>query len=412
MVTRELGSLILCRSQLGCPQKIVISCWIQLQIAYAFVVHEDIIQIPQIDIRQLLSQNELNLGIDRLAHLGIDFAARLVDERIDSGIRVVAEATDAGVAPCVAAGCAVKRGAEWRTQVGGQAARPFDLASLTKPMTAVAVARSAPGAQARGRGGLSRTSRLGDLVPDLRDTASADASLELLLSHRAGLLGHIAVFEPLMEGRAVDADAALRAAANARREECRGACPGAGFAPVYSDLGYALAGVALARYTGLRDAGEAIARLVSEPLGLRDALGTARDLTAAGLDLETTAAPTEDVPWRGGLVRGRVHDENAWALTGLGGSGHAGMFGTVGAVLRFGQTVLDALRGEGPFAGTDLAWLIAERPGGTLRAGFDGRSPQGSSAGERFGPRSFGHLGFTGTSLCDRTRTRRSLPSS
>ena len=37
-----------------------------------------------------------------------------------------------------------------------------------------------------------------------------------------------------------------------------------------------------------------------------------------------------------GRSSGRVHDENAWALTGEGGSGHAGMFGTVGAVLAFG----------------------------------------------------------------------------
>jgi CubicO group peptidase (beta-lactamase class C family) len=45
---------------------------------------------------------------------------------------------------------------------------------------------------------------------------------------------------------------------------------------------------------------------------------------------------------------------------------------------------------------------VRERPGGTLRAGFDGKSEQGSSAGSLAGPRSFGHLGFTGTSLwCD-----------
>jgi len=49
--------------------------------------------------------------------------------------------------------------------------------------------------------------------------------------------------------------------------------------------------------------------------------------------------------------------------------------------------------------GGRLAWLVRERPGGTLRAGFDGKSPEGSSAGSRMGPRSFGHLGFTGTSL-------------
>jgi CubicO group peptidase (beta-lactamase class C family) len=43
--------------------------------------------------------------------------------------------------------------------------------------------------------------------------------------------------------------------------------------------------------------------------------------------------------------------------------------------------------------------MVRERPGGTLRAGFDGKSATGSSAGTVLGPRTFGHLGFTGTSV-------------
>ena len=99
-------------------------------------------------------------------------------------------------------------------------------------------------------------------------------------------------------------------------------------------------------------------------------------------------------------MEGAVHDENAWALTGHGGSGHAGIFGTVDAVLTFGRAVLDGLDGADGADGADgLGWLVRERPGGTLRAGFDGKSEEGSSAGERMGRRAFGHLGFTGTSL-------------
>ena len=123
-----------------------------------------------------------------------------------------------------------------------------------------------------------------------------------------------------------------------------------------------------------------------------------RDLAARGVP--GPFAPTEDVAWRGGLVTGAVHDENAWALTGDGGSGHAGLFGTADAVLTFGCAVLDALdRRSGPFGGHDLGWLVRARPGGTLRAGFDGKNLEGSSAGTRMGANSFGHLGFTGTSL-------------
>jgi CubicO group peptidase (beta-lactamase class C family) len=112
------------------------------------------------------------------------------------------------------------------------------------------------------------------------------------------------------------------------------------------------------------------------------------------VDFRARVAPTEEAEWRGGVVRGEVHDENAWVLTGLGGSGHAGMFGTIEGVLGFGAAALDAIASD-----ARLSWLVRPRPGGTLRAGFDGKSAEGSSAGARMGARAFGHLGFTGTSL-------------
>jgi CubicO group peptidase (beta-lactamase class C family) len=315
-------------------------------------------------------------------------------EALEAG--AVAEAiVEGGVATLAAAGCAARRGSSWRAEVGGADQTPFDLASLTKPMTAVAVARS----------GLDRRAPLAALLPELGDTASREVSLELLLAHRAGLEAHIPIFLPLTRGERVERATALREVSNARRADAVGAIPEAGFAPIYSDLGYALAGEALARHRGARDAGEVIGQLVAAPLRLEGQLGTARDLEARGHDLVRDAAPTELVSWRGGVVRGRVHDENAWALTGDGGSGHAGMFGTVSAVLAFGCAVLDAIDpapgvsatpGLGP---SPLSWLVTPRPGGTLRAGFDGKSLEGSSAGALASPRAFGHLGFTGTSL-------------
>jgi len=302
---------------------------------------------------------------------------------------VAREVRARGVAPQVAAGCAVRGASGFRVELGGDRLTFFDLASLTKPMTAVAVLRS----------GLSLQRTLGGAVPELRATASGDATIEALLSHRAGLAPHVPLYLPLLEGLGIDAGEAVARAAGARRDECAGPRPAGGFSPLYSDLGYILAGAALARHFGGPDAGRAIEELVVAVLGARTELGTARSLEAAGVDLVGRAAPTEDVAWRGGVVRGRVHDENAWALSGLGGSGHAGMFGTLGPVLAFGCAVLDALAGRGPFAGADVAELTRERAGGSLRAGFDGKSEEGSSAGESFGPRAFGHLGFTGTSL-------------
>ena len=112
-------------------------------------------------------------------------------------------------------------------------------------------------------------------------------------------------------------------------------------------------------------------------------------------------APTEDVPWRGGVVsrracttrtRGRSPARAARATRGCSAR--------VDAVLAFGaRRARRARRARGPLGGRDLGWLVRARPGGTLRAGFDGKSAEGSSAGARMGPRAFGHLGFTGTSL-------------
>ncbi len=325
---------------------------------------------------------------------------------------VAAWIADTGVAPTAACGWAARlspRG--WEVSVGehpdsassaalsasgGPAIENwlFDLASLTKPMTAMAVVRS----------GLDRHARIGDLLPEVRGTWADSATIEALLSHRAGLRGHVALFEPLLSGRstdALDARSALRAAADARREDVDSLARGGEFPPVYSDLGYLLAGAALARRASVQDAGEAIEQLVVAPLALEAELGTARTLSARAARFAERVVPTEDVPWRGGVVRGVVHDENAWALTGTGGSGHAGMFGSVRAVLAFGQAALDAIvHGEGPLAApeVDFQWLVRERAGGTLRAGFDGKSAE-SSAGGRCSPRTFGHLGFTGTSL-------------
>ncbi len=305
---------------------------------------------------------------------------------------------EAGVADSCAAGWATLNPvtSQWREERGGaldRVGRPldrtlaaedafFDLASITKPMMAVALAKS----------GIDRARPLREMLSEAQGAVAGEATLERLLSHRAGLEANLPLFQKLREDNSPLAQSeVLRWASDARRGDCTGELPSEGFAPLYSDLGYVLAGEAIARALEAEDAGAVVRDLVIEPLGLRLALGTARDLARAGIDVAPCAAPTEIVEWRGGAVRGAVHDENAWMLTGLGGSGHAGIFGTIGGLLAFGKHVLQRME--------ELRWTWEPRSGGTLRAGFDGKSLAGSSAGERAGPRTIGHLGFTGTSL-------------
>lgn len=270
----------------------------------------------------------------------------------------------------------------------------FDLASVSKPVVACTLLRLV------GRGEVDLRAPLGSLLPDARGGASEKVPLELLVAHRAGLEAHRALFAALFSGQPVDKSRALRCAADARRVDCVGNPPAEGFAPLYSDLGYLLLGAVLEHVTG-QPLDRLVEREVAGPLGLE--LGSARQLLRRRSSFFRDVAPTEIVRARGGCVRGVVHDENAWALSGHATSGHAGLFGTVHDVLGFGAALLEALAGRSSWLTRDAMWtLVRPRPGGTLRAGFDSKSDGISSAGALSGPETFGHLGFTGTSLwCD-----------
>ncbi len=278
---------------------------------------------------------------------------------------------------------------------GGAPVPIFDLASVTKPFVAVAAARLMR------RGALQPSDPLGRLLPEVAGTPSGDLPFILFLSHRAGLEAHRPLFAPLVERRPVERLAFLLEAACARRAECNTNAPTEGFAPLYSDLGYLLVGAALERTGGV-----ALDSLVDEdvcrPLGLD--VRSSRLWRSVARDFDERVQPTETVAFRGGEIRGVTHDENAWALAGHGLAGHAGLFGTAEAVARFGAAILDSVAGrlDTFLTAAEVALLVAPRPGGSLRAGFDGKSGPSSAAGQLASDQTFGHLGFTGTSLwCD-----------
>jgi CubicO group peptidase (beta-lactamase class C family) len=107
-------------------------------------------------------------------------------------------------------------------------------------------------------------------------------------------------------------------------------------------------------------------------------------------------APTERSQ-DGTIIRGTVHDENAWKLGGV--SGHAGLFSTAGDLARFAQWLLDAREGR---LSPPLVQEFTRRqdlpPGSSRALGWDTPS-ETSSAGTLLSTRAFGHTGFTGTSV-------------
>lgn len=176
--------------------------------------------------------------------------------------------------------------------------------------------------------------------------------------------------------------------------------PGDSFA--YSDLGAILLTQLLEGRLGRR-LDRLVRGMLTGPLGLRDT----RYLPPEGW--RPRIAPTEDDPWRGRMLRGEVHDENAARLDGV--SGHAGLFGSARDLLRFGDWLLSGLGDPVPAPSCEPRGLPQapgligefiqrqELPSGSSRAlGWD--TPSGiSSAGTILGSSSFGHTGFTGTSI-------------
>lgn len=135
------------------------------------------------------------------------------------------------------------------------------------------------------------------------------------------------------------------------------------------------------------------------------------DCTAPGfipLDQKTDVdhsqfADTEYCPWRGRILCGEVHDENAHALGGV--AGHAGLFGTAQEVKCVLDCILDTIAAENisaPWSREHLTEFLQParlHPSSTWALGFDTPASSESSAGRYFSSNSVGHLGFTGTSF-------------
>jgi beta-N-acetylhexosaminidase len=162
---------------------------------------------------------------------------------------------------------------------------------------------------------------------------------------------------------------------------------------LYSDLGLVLLGEILERVAGESIDSFARRRILG-PLGMKDTRYKPPASLLARL------APTENDPWRGRIVRGEVHDENAQAMGGI--APHAGLFGTAPDLARFAQMLVNGgVYDNHRFVSREtLASFtrVAGVPGSSRALGWD--TPDGTnSAGGLLSKSAFGHTGFTGTSM-------------
>jgi CubicO group peptidase (beta-lactamase class C family) len=285
----------------------------------------------------------------------------------------------------------------------------FDLASVTKP---VATAASILHLWAHRR--IDLDARVGAYIPGFGQRGKDAATIRHLLVHCSGLPAWQMLYLPGPPGSPDGRLPACRSIDDAVARICAtGAEAPPGARDTYSDLGFITLGHLVRLRGGLRV--DAYARRhVFRPLGMRatrfvpPAAWRARCVaTERGNAYERARAREQRLgrafPWRTRLLRGQVHDGNAWYV-GHGVAGHAGLFGTATDLLRFGQlwlrggaldgvrvlpraVVVDALRDHAP-------------AGAAQRRGLGWVVKRGSAYGGRLAsPASFGHTGFTGTAI-------------
>jgi len=287
----------------------------------------------------------------------------------------------------------------------------YDLSSLTKPLATTA---SLLVLTADGRMELERP--LAEIYPEFVDLGPADERdirraivIEDVLRHRAGLHAVGGFWRRLQEARPEQVgtrDAARVIAAYAAERPLD-------YAPrssaVYSDLGFIMLGVAIERLAETTLDAFTQTRLY-EPLGAAMAYRPLSD--ERSVKDSASIAPCGSCDWRGGVVRGAVQDENAWAMGGV--AGHAGLFGAARDVHVVIAEFVAASEGRGRVLDRELVCAGWQWPPRSVSAsafattwvlGWDTPTAGASSAGRLISPGSVGQLGFTGTSVwIDRTR--------
>ncbi len=261
----------------------------------------------------------------------------------------------------------------------------YDIASLSKSL--VTTTLIAHLTEVTGGGRVDLDAPIERYLPEWASGANPDwrhkVTVRHLLTHTSGLPAHVDYYKKCKTEAEVVAKIMAEPLLAAPGEK-----------EVYSDLGYILLGAIIERVTGRTL--EALAQeQIFAPLGMKDTMYNPPKSLLARI------APTEkDTEYRKRLVHGVVHDENAFAMGGV--AGHAGVFSTAGNLAAFCQMLLNGgLYAHHRFLGrSTIAEFTASQAlsGGTRTFGW-AVPTEGSSSGHYFSKSSFGHTGFTGTSI-------------
>lgn len=244
----------------------------------------------------------------------------------------------------------------------------FDLASVSK---AVATTTAAAILYERGKLDLDRT------VP-----SRPDLTIRSLLTHTSGLPAYVKLFEQTRDRtRLLELAYAtpLEAPPGTRTE--------------YSDIGFIILGDVLEKIAG-ETFNQFCQREIFDQLNLR------QTRFCPPPDWRSRCVPTRhDDYFRHKVIQGEVNDENCWVMNGV--AGHAGVFSSAADVSEFVQIWMGSQLNESSVSllkPETVALFTRQQPGTTRALGWD-RPTSPSSSGQYFSPESYGHLGFTGTSL-------------